>query len=106
LLPAGHSGGVEDADEGTDEVVGVSVGAEITAADGALDGGYEGAVDERAGAFEQANGAASTVSMAGRMSFFSAVVDEEKHPARSALSGGMVAAKRCSAAASFSTSLR
>ena len=43
---------------GTDEVVGFGVRAEIATGDGALDGSYEGGVDERAGAFEEAHGAA------------------------------------------------
>jgi hypothetical protein len=36
LLPAGQSGGVEDADESTDEVVGIGVRSKIAAGDGAL----------------------------------------------------------------------
>lgn len=41
LLPAGFVGGVKDANEGTEEVVGIGVAAEIAAGDGALDEGGE-----------------------------------------------------------------
>ena len=48
-----------------------------------------------------------TVSIAGMMSFFSETWSMKRSiQARRASSGGMVVAKRCSAAASFSTSLR
>jgi hypothetical protein len=56
LLPAGLSGGVKDADEDTDEVVGFGVRAEIVTGDSALDGGYEGGVDEREGLFSRSFG--------------------------------------------------
>jgi hypothetical protein len=72
---------MEDADEGTDEVIGVGVGAEITAGDGALDGGYEGDVDERAGAFHEPQGAACDGVHGGNDELFGGdVVDGEKHP--------------------------
>lgn len=50
---------MEDADEGSDDVVGVGVGVEIAAGDVAPDEGYEGDVDERGGALDEADGAAS-----------------------------------------------
>ena len=72
---------MEDAHEGTHEVVGVGVRAEIAAVDGALDGGYEGGVDERAGAFEEAHGAAGDGVHGGNDEpFCGDVVDEEEHP--------------------------
>jgi hypothetical protein len=80
-LPTGESGGVEDADEGPNEVIGVCVRAEIAAGDGASHGGYEGGMDERTGAFEEARGTAGDgihgwddKALCGDM------VDEEKHP--------------------------
>lgn len=81
LLPAGQSGGVEDADEGTDEVVRIRVRAKIAAGDGALNGGYEGVVNERAGAFDQSHRAARD-GIHGRDDepFAVDMVDEEKHP--------------------------
>jgi hypothetical protein len=72
---------VEDADEGPDEVIGVGVGAEIAAGDGPLDGGYEGGVDERAGAFDEAHGAAGdSVHCGNDEPFAGDVVNEEQHP--------------------------
>jgi hypothetical protein len=80
-LPAWYSSGVEDADEGTDKVVGVGIGAEITTVDGAPDGGYEGGVDKRAGAFEEAHGAAGDGVQSGNDELFGGeVVDKEQHP--------------------------
>jgi len=81
LLPAGLSGGVKDADEGTDEVVGVGVRVEITAGDGALDGRYEGGVDERPGAFHEPQGASCDRVHGGDDEHLSGdMVDKEKHP--------------------------
>jgi hypothetical protein len=75
------SGGVKDADEGTDEVVGFGVRAEIATGDGAFDGGYEGGMDEGAGAFEEAHRIASDGVHGGSDKFFGGdVVDEEQHP--------------------------
>lgn|GEM_PF-6409543 len=72
---------MEDANEGTDKVVGVGVGAEIAAGDGALDGGYEGGVDERTGAFDEAHGATGDgVHRRDDEHFSGDVVDEEQHP--------------------------
>ena len=47
-LPAGQGRGVEDTDEGSDEVVGVGFGTEFAAYDGALDQSTEGTVDRTA----------------------------------------------------------
>jgi len=72
---------MEDAYEGTDEVIGVGVGAEIAAGDGALDGSYESGVDARTGAFHEPQGAACDCVHDGNDEHFSCnVVDEEKHP--------------------------
>ena len=80
-LPTEQSSGVEDADEGTNEVVGVCVRAEITAGDGATNGGYEGGVDERTGAFEEACGTAGDgIHCWDDEALCSHMVNEEKHP--------------------------
>ncbi len=72
---------MEDADEGTDKVIGVDIGAEIAARDSALDGGDEGAVDQRARAFDEAHGAAGDGIHRGNDERFGGdVVDEEQHP--------------------------
>lgn len=72
---------MEDAHEGTDEVIGFGVGAEIAAGDGAPNGSHEGGVDERARAFDNAHGAAGNgVHGRDNESFGGHVVDEEKHP--------------------------
>ncbi len=74
-------GGVEDADEGTDEVAGVGVGAEMAAVDGTLDEGEKGTVDDAAGAFDEAHGAAGDGVHGGEDEGLGGdVVDEEKHP--------------------------
>jgi hypothetical protein len=72
---------MEDAHEGTDEIVGAGIGAEITAGDGALNGSDEGDVDERAGAFEEAHRAARNGVHCGNNEPLAVdMIDEEKHP--------------------------
>ncbi len=79
---------MEDADEGADEVIGVGIGAEIATRDGAFDGGYEGAVDERAGAFDETHGAACDGVQRGNDEFLDGdVVDEEQHPGAEGIEG-------------------
>ncbi len=74
-------GGVEDAYEGTDEVIGIGVGAEMAAGDCALDQGDEGGVDEASGAFHKPGGAAGDGVHGGEDELFLGyVIDEEKHP--------------------------
>ena len=72
---------MEDAHEGTGEVVGVSIGEEIAAGDGAPDSGYEGGMDQRARAFDEAHGAAGdSVHRWNDQRLGGYVVDEEQHP--------------------------
>jgi len=72
---------VEDADEGTNEVVRVGVRAEIAASDSAFNRGHEGGVDEGARAFHEAHGAAGDRVHRGNDEFLARnVVDEKQHP--------------------------
>lgn len=72
---------MEDADEGAHEILGVGVGVEVAAVDGALNCGEEGGVDEIAGAFHEAGGAAGDAVEGGKdQEFVFYVSDEVEHP--------------------------
>ena len=72
---------MEDADEGTDEVIGIGILTESAAVYGALDQGNECAVDDAASAFDEAQGAARHSIHGGKDELFAGhVIDEEKHP--------------------------
>jgi hypothetical protein len=87
-LPAGLGVGVEDADDGADEVVGVGGGAEVAAGDGGVDEGVEGAVDRGAGAGDEARGAAGDGVECGQDEELGGyVVDEEEGPGAEGLKG-------------------
>ena len=72
---------MEDADEGTDNVVGIAIPTQIAAVDRALDQGEKCAVNQAARAFDEANGAARDGVHGGKNELFLGyMVDKKKHP--------------------------